>query len=212
MEQNFQTSFIPKKPMIEDRAVKSRSISILTIISIFIFLTIVIATGALYFYKGILTKNISKMESDLTLAKDRFEPAKITQLQILDKRLDASSEILSKHVAISPIFEELQAITMKTVSYTKFSYVVDDANTKIIVKMSGVALGYRSVALQSDIFAKNKYFIDPVFSNLLLDDKGNVVFDLEFSVDPVFLDYKKVFETTNQNPTSILKDNTNVLN
>ena len=69
MEQNFQTSFIPKKPMIEERAVASRPISLFTVISIFIFFTVIIATGGLYFYNVILTKNIAQMENDLNLAK-----------------------------------------------------------------------------------------------------------------------------------------------
>ena len=194
MEQNFQTSFIPKKPMIEERASASRPVGFLTIISIFIFFTVVITTGGLYFYKGVLAKNITKMENDLNLAKNRFEPSKIVQLQILDKRLKASNEILSKHISISPIFKALQAITMKTIGYTKFSYYVDDIDGRMVVKMSGVAVGYRSVALQSDLFAKNQNLIDPVFSNLSLDDKGNVLFDLEFSVDPNFVNYKKMLE------------------
>jgi len=207
MDQNFQTSFIPKKPMIEDRAVVSRPISLLTIFSIFIFFTVVIASGALYFYDGIVEKEIVKMENDLSLAKNRFEPSKIIQLQVLDKRLNASSEILSKHIAISPIFKALQAVTMKTIGYNKFSYDFDDSkNIKVKVKMSGTAVGYRSVALQSDLFTKNKYLIDPVFSNLLLDDKGNVLFDLEFSVDPNFVDYKKMLETTSEESPSILSE------
>ena len=199
MEQNFQTSFIPKKPMIEERVKVSRPVGLVTIISIFIFFTVVIASGGLYFYDGILKKNIVQMENDLNLAKNRFEPSKIIQLQVLDKRLNASEEILSKHVAISPIFEALQALTMKTVSYTSFSYSFDDTKKKgnIKVDMKGIAIGYKSVALQSDLFAKNKYLIDPVFSNLSLDDKGNVMFDLEFSVDPNFIDYKKIQEATN---------------
>ena len=212
MEQNFQTSFIPKKPMIEERTVASRPISFLTVVSVVIFFTVIIATGALYFYDRILVKNIIKMENDLNLAKNRFEPSKIIQLQVLDKRLRASSEILSKHIAISPIFEALQSITLKTVSYTKFSYDFDDSkNAKIKVKMNGIAVGYRSVAFQSDLFAKNKYLIDPVFSNLLLDDKGNVLFDLEFSVDPTFVDYKKMLETTNED-TGILQDSGETFN
>jgi len=212
MEQNFQTSFIPKKPMIEERTITSRPISFLTVVSVVIFFTVIIATGALYFYDKVLAKNITKMENDLNLAKNRFEPSKIIQLQVLDKRLRASSEILSKHIAISPIFEALQSITLKTVSYTKFSYDFDDSkNAKIKVKMNGIAIGYRSVAFQSDLFAKNKYLIDPVFSNLLLDDKGNVLFDLEFSVDPTFVDYKKMLETTNED-TGMLQDSEETFN
>jgi len=196
MEQDFQTSFIPKKPMIEERAVATRPVSFLTIISVFIFFTVALASGGLYFYKGIAAKNIVKMENDLNLAKNRFEHSKITQLQVLDKRLRASSLILSKHIAVSPIFEALQLITLKTVRYTKFSYDFGtDKDTRVMVKMSGQAIGYRSIALQSDLFAKNKYLVDPVFSNLLLDDKGNVLFDLEFSVDPTFIDYKQMLLT-----------------
>ncbi|MFA6524280.1 MAG: hypothetical protein WC264_02825 [Candidatus Paceibacterota bacterium] len=198
MEQNFQTSFIPKKPMIEERVTSARPVGLLTVVSIFIFFTVVIASGGLYFYKGVLEKNIVKMNSDLTLAKNRFEPAKITQLQVLDKRLSAADSILSKHIAVSPIFKALQDTTMKNVRYTKFSYEFStDKVSNVIVKMSGQAVGYRSIALQSDIFAKNKYFIDPVFSNLSLDDKGNVLFDLEFSVDPSFVDYKQTLLSEN---------------
>ena len=64
-------------------------------------------------------------------------------------------------------------------------------NPQIKVQMSGQAIGYRSIALQSDLFAKKKYFQEPVFSNLSLDEKGNVVFDLDFSVDPNFVEYNQ---------------------
>ena len=196
MEPNFQTSFIPKKPMVQERASATRSVGFLIVISIFILFTILLATVALYFYKGIITKNIMQMEKNLNLAKNRFEPSKITELQVLDKRLKASSEILSKHIAITPVFQALQSLTMKTVRYTKFNYDFGtEKNAKVIIKMSGLAIGYRSIALQSDLFAKNKNLIDPVFSNLALDDKGNVLFDLEFSVDPSFVDYKVMLLT-----------------
>lgn len=196
MEPNFQTSFIPKKPMVEERVVAARSVGLLTVISIFILFTVFLSTGGLYFYKQSLTKNIKQMENDLSLAKNRFEPSKITELQLLDRRLKASSEILSNHIAISPIFEALQSLTMKTVRYTKFSYDLgDDKDAKVSVKMSGIAVGYRSVALQADLFSTKeigKNLIDPVFSNLTLDNSGNVLFDLEFLVDPSFVDYKQV--------------------
>jgi hypothetical protein len=137
------------------------------------------------------------MGNDLELAKNRFEPAKIIQLQVLDKRLKASTEILSKHISISPIFKELQDFTIKNVSYTKFSYSFDDSkNAKVEVKMNGIAAGYVSIILQTDVITQSKYFIDPVFSNLSLDDKGNVLFDLDFSVDPNLIDYKKMLEST----------------
>lgn len=202
MEPNFQTSFIPKKPMVEKRATASRPTSLLTILSIFIFFAVVIASAGLYFYKGIMAKNIQSMSDQLNLAKNSFEPSKITQLQVLDKRLRAANTILTNHITVSPIFEALQSLTMKTVRYTKFSYSAGD-NNKIDVKMSGQAVGYRSIALQSDLFATNKDLIDPVFSNLSLDDKGNVIFDLDFSVDSSFVNYKQTLLTESNNAPSV---------
>jgi hypothetical protein len=199
MEQNFQTSFIPKKPMVRESATAPRSVNFFTIISLFILFTILLVTGGLYFYKGIMAKDVVAKKTNLTLAKNRFEPSKIQELQVLDKRLNAANEILSKHIAVTPIFQALQETTMKSVRFTKFSYSFgEDEKSRINVKMSGVTLGYSFLALQSDLFAKNKNFIDPVFSNLLLNENGNVAFDLNFSVNPSFVDYK-VQLLTNQN-------------
>jgi hypothetical protein len=199
MEQNFQTSFIPKKPILQEGPTNARPISIFFIVSLFILFTVIIITGGLYFYKGILEKKITGMENTLNLAKNRFEPSKIIELQIFDKRLRASDEILSKHVTIIPIFNALEQLTMKSVRFTKFSYSLgdteDNKDEKINIKMSGIAIGYRSIALQSDLFAKNKNLIDPIFSNLTLDNSGNVIFDLDFSVDPNFINYKQSLMT-----------------
>ncbi len=199
MEANFQTSFIPKKPIIEEREKVSRPIGFFTIIAIFIFVTMVLSLAGVYFYKQIMIGQIATMEKNLTLAKDRFEPTKITELQVLDKRLRASTEILSKHIAVTPIFEVLQGITMKSIRYTTFSYefVGTGKDAKVAIKLGGLATGYRAIALQSDLYAKNKYLIDPVFSNLSLDEKGNVLFALDFYVDPSFVGYKETLERNN---------------
>ena len=77
-----------------------------------------------------------------------------------------------------------------------------DPNAKVLVKINGTAVGYRSVALQSDFFTKNKNIIDPVFSNLVLDDKGNVQFNLDFSVDPTLIDYTQTIKTTSNEISS----------
>lgn len=196
MEQNFQTSFIPKKPLIKDSVDYARPVSIFFIFSLFIFFVVLVTTGGLYIYKGILEKQIADKKNTLNLAKNRFEPSKIIELQVFDKRLRSSSEILSKHITVVPIFNALEQLTMKSVRFTNFSYTLgENEKSTINIKMSGVAIGYRSVALQSDLFAKNKNLINPIFSNLTLDDKGNVGFDLEFSVDPNFVNYKQALMT-----------------
>ncbi len=196
MDQNFQTSFIPKRPIVKETDVSTKPVSFLFIISLFILFATILITGGLYFYKGIIKRDIVRMEETLNLAKNRFEPSKIAELQLLDKRLKASSEVLSKHITVAPIFKALEQLTMKTVRYTRFSYELGQENGSTInIKMSGVAIGYRSIALQSDLFTENKNLIDPIFSNLTLDNTGNVLFDLDFSVDPTFVNYKQTLLT-----------------
>jgi hypothetical protein len=196
MDQNFQTSFIPKKPIMEERIASSQPIGFFFVVSIFILFVVLLGTGGLYFYKTSVAKNITSMQNSLTLAQNAFEPSKITELQVLDKRLSSANEILSNHIATTPIFTELQKVTMQTVRFTKFSYDLGTStNANVDVKMSGIAVGYRSVALQSDLLGQDKNFIDPVFSNLTLDSSGNVLFDLEFSVAPSFVNYKQSLQT-----------------
>lgn len=197
MDQNFQTSFIPKKPIVEEKVVVERQASLFTVVAIFIFFSVLIGSGGLYFYKEFLKKQTLSLSGQLEIVKGRFESSKISEMQVLGKRLEAATDVLSKHVAISPIFQSLQDLTLKTIRYTKFTYTIDDApNALFRVKMSGAAVGYRSVALQADLFNKNKYITDPVFSNLSLDPKGNVLFDLEFTVSPVFINYEQLLKTT----------------
>ncbi len=200
MDQNFQTSFIPKKPIVKEQETVSRPVGALIVLPIILLLAVLVATGGLYFYKTTLIKTIAQKQEDLNKAKNRFEPGAITDLQILGKRLSAANNVLAKHITIIPVFTALQDLTLKTVRYTKFSYDLstEAAKPAIKVNLSGVAIGYRAVALQSDLFKKNKNIIDPVFSNLTLDNSGNVLFDLDFSVDSDFVNYKKDLLTQNQ--------------
>src|SRR3989344_4568290 len=122
MEQNFQTSFIPKRPVIPAEGETSRSIGLLLVLAIFIFLTMVVASGALFFYKKALSANLEDMKNNLTLAQNRFEPSRIADLQELDKRLRAGNTVLAGHIAPSPIFQALEELTMKTVRFTNFDY------------------------------------------------------------------------------------------
>jgi hypothetical protein len=67
--------------------------------------------------------------------------------------------------------------------------------TKVDIKMSGQATGYRAIALQSDLLTTDQVFVDPIFSNLTLDGSGNVLFDLNFSVKPSFVNYEQTLLT-----------------
>lgn len=196
MEQNFQTSFIPKKPIIKENTGSGGGpVSFFVIISILVFITMVVVSVGMVVYKKTLTTKIKSMENDLVLANKRFELQTISELKLLDRRLVSAKEILSKHIAISPLFKELQNVTLKNVRYNNFSYDISQTNTNtVLVRLTGEAVGYRSIALQAEVLAKNPNFINPVFSNLSLGQRGNVSFNLDFGVDRSFFDYKRTIQ------------------
>lgn len=185
MDNNFQTSFIPKKPLAEERAQVIHHSSILSFIATLIFFAALAAAAGLYFYKANLVKNITSESAQLDAARNAFEPSLITTLQTLNRRITDANLLLNNHIVVSPIFAALQVNTLKSVQFTKFSYVSPtDTTTPIEVKMSGVARDYSSIALQSDQLATNPNIHNSIFSNLVLDQKtGMVSFDLTFTID-----------------------------
>ncbi len=194
MDKDFQTSFIPKKPLAEDRVARSRPVSLFVFIATLIFFGSLVAAGGTYFYRLSLGKKIASMNADLVRARDAFEPGLIEDLQTLDRRINAGSEILKNHVSVTPIFTALEQITLKSVQFTRFDYSRDSSSdaSLVNVKMSGRARDYTSIALESNRFGTNKYFKDPIFSNLALDDRsGAVTFDLAFSVDSSFVSFEE---------------------
>lgn len=188
MEQNFQTSFIPKKPVVVERARPTARSGIFLVFSVLVFLAVAVAYGGVYFYQNSLTQSIASKQKALELAKNRFEPGRISELDTLDRRISAAKSILSRHVAVSPIFAILENTTLPGIRYTSFTYELSDAG-KVTVKLSGESSGYRGIALQSDLLTEDKDVLDPVFSNLSLDNRGNVLFDLTFSVRAELVNY-----------------------
>lgn len=210
MEQTFQTSFIPKKPIVESDVPKktSRPIGIFSILSIFLFFATLVAGGGLYFYQQTLTQKIADIDSSQKKADERFETSKKNELKLFDRRLQVASTVLNRHIAVSPIFEALSKITMKSVRFTKFSYELgSEKDPRIKVKLTGTTKLYVDVALQADLFTQEKNFIDPVFSNMVPNEKGDILFDLEFFVDPSFVDYKEVIKSGGGDSSDIFPTN-----
>ena len=137
MDNNFQTSFIPKKALSEERIVAPQRTSLFSFIATLIFFGALASAAGTYFYKANLEKSIAVSKASLEAAKNSLEPTRIKELKILDKRLISANTLLSNHVAVTPIFKALQESTLKTIQYTKFSYKTpDNPNGNVLVQMS----------------------------------------------------------------------------
>ena len=190
MENSFQTSFIPKKPIIPNMATSSsgNTINISMVVSVFILVVMLLAFGGLYVYKNFyLLKNEEALSANLFKIRDSFDKDTITELETFDKRTNIAKQILNQHVVLSPLFEKVNDLTLSSIQYTKFEQKI--TNNLFVVRMSGIARDYKSIALQADVFNtdKKQLFKNVIFSNLTKNKNNYVTFDVEFSVDPSLL-------------------------
>lgn len=193
MENSFQTSFIPKKPITTTTGsgYSRPPTSIFTVLSFLLLVMVGLASGGLFLYKNYLIKQESILSSSLERVKETFEKNTLDELELYDKRVSAAKSVLDKHIIFSPMFALLGTITIPSVQYTNFA---QDSNSQgFSVKLSGTSSDYKSIALQADAFnsAKGRLFKNVVFSNINKTKNNNVTFDIEFLVDPTLLSYEK---------------------
>lgn len=208
MENSFQTSFIPKKPINFGTPNKEPK-SFFSLISIFILIVVVLTAGSLFVYKNYLLQQKKEFSDSLASASESFEKDTIEELDSFNKHTEAARQILDNHIVLSPVFSLLEKITIPSVQYTKFNQEINKEGS--IIKIEGIARDYRSIALQSDAFntTLGSSFKNVVFSNLMKDKNNSIVFSLEFSVDPNLLSYQKnssiisgeVLQNSNNNST-----------
>lgn len=197
MDQQFQTSFIPKKPVMESRATVSKaSVSFFMIFATIVLVVAAVMLGGAYIYKIGQAKTRDSIQKYIVEKTNQIKAEEPTLREItrIDKRLSAADAVVANHVLVSPIFNRLQQLTLKSIQFTKFEFSNGkDTSSTTEVKMSGRANSYAAIANESDILTgangTDTYFLNPIFSNLSLDDKARVAFDLTFRVDPDLVSY-----------------------
>ncbi len=189
MENTFQTSFIPKKPITPTKKKSSKPRNLFLVIATILLILSVIAGGGLFLYKEKLSQDRRTKSNSLATIRNNFEEEAIKELRDYSNRMKTAKTILDNHIVLSPLFGLLSEITIPQVQYNSFKHSVSEKGYS--VKLDGLALDYRSIALQADMFndPRGKYFKSVLFSNLNKDLTGKVKFNLEFEVEPSLLSY-----------------------
>ncbi|PIP86981.1 hypothetical protein COW81_02615 [Candidatus Campbellbacteria bacterium CG22_combo_CG10-13_8_21_14_all_36_13] len=194
MPGDFQpSSFIPKKTLINTSSGSApKQINIFMLIAGIIFVISLVGAGAAFMYERISQSELTRLQASLDRVKESFEPRTISTLSRTDLRLDVASKLLEEHVTVSPFFDLLSTMTLKTVKFNNFDFSRGVDGTLSVV-MDGTAESYRSIALQSETFGDNEHIQGPVFSDFILDDSGNVTFKVGFTISKDFLAYSNSF-------------------
>ncbi len=220
MEPTIPTSFIPKKPVDTGTVTSvhhSRSVGLLSLLTFVIVVGTGLAFGAVYLYEKQLTAQKSKLSQSISDARDGIGTEFVADMKRLDARIAGVKDLIKNHIVVTPIFEALQATTLRSVQYKDFGYSIKtDPATKVstvVADLSGTAKNYATIALQSDAFATNSLIKNPVFSNLTVDDKTRTInFKLTFSVNMSDLSYQSFIDSRSKviQPTEELPENNQV--
>ncbi len=199
MEVKMQTSFIPKKPIVESRSSGS-GMSLFLLLSIIFFIVILALAGGIWLWRASLIKQIEKDKQDLVAAKESYEEDTINPLIRLDDRIKVSQDLLAKHLAISPVFEMLEKNVLRNIRLKtmKFSYAGSD---KIKIDLTGTASSYDALSKQSDAFGSEslrKFILGPVISDFNPTTDGSIAFNFTASIDPKLVSYENITSSIDQ--------------
>ncbi len=207
METKFQTSFIPKRPLVPEQSVRMHgSNSIFMIIGMLIFIVSLGGAGFTFVAEKYLINAQEQLKIDLKDREKKFDSALIEKLKKANTKIDIAKEILSNHIATSEIFDIIAGLTIEGVYFQSLdiskegdSGVSGGGNTGIYkIGMKGLANSFSSVAFQSDVLGKsekygtNKVIKNPILSNLAVDDGGNVSFDFSAEISQSDINYEKI--------------------
>lgn len=181
-------SFIPKKNDIVDKKT-AKPVDFTFVIALLIFIIAIIFSLSEVLYKKYLEKNINNSSIILERERSNFDSGSVNVFSRLSKRLSSSEELLENHIDLLGLFEELQKNTLVNIRFESLEIKLTDKGADIF--MEGLARNYAAIVLQSDRFGENPFIINPIFSNLDVNDIGDITFSFEASLDKDLISYKK---------------------
>lgn len=199
MEPKFQSSFIPKGPVssasmaTQNYAVRKPK-SILGFLAMLIFVFSLLGAAAVLGYKFYLSYSIKTLAAEVEAGKAAIEEETVQEIMRLNNRMLSAETLIDKHLIITPFLDFLEKSTLRTVRFREFSYIAE--NSALRLNMKGEARSYSSLAQQAELFKKSKDIKNPTFSDISLDDKGNVTFTVSLELDRNFLSYGREVERT----------------
>jgi hypothetical protein len=188
-----KTSFIPQKSLTPNGVRKRKSLGLFFIIAVLLFVISIAGAVGVIGYKKIIEKSIDGKAVSLQRAKEAFDPGLIEDLTRLDSRIELTQGILDSHLAITPLLNLVEELTLKKVRLEQFEFIVRESGTMTLT-MAGQAVDYATVVSQSDLLGQNRFLKDQIFSNINLDSSGNVSFSINATVDKGIVSFRNNVE------------------
>lgn len=199
MDNQIKTSFIPRAPISTSPTTdssgsfvsrKSVGRTLFSLVAIMIFLVSIVAYAGTFLWQKQLESNITRQQEEMRRSLEGFDERFVKEATRLDTRIQEASKILVNHVSPSTLYALLSQHTLRTVSFSSFSFSDFKAEGLKVVG-EGEASRYESIVLQSDEFGRSGYMRNVLFTNLRQNTTNDrVQFSFEAQIDPRLILYK----------------------
>ncbi len=203
METKFQTSFIPKKPILAQTSVahSGPGINLFTMFSVLVFILSLAGAGFVLVYQNYLNKTQAEYQQTLQANENQFNPTLIATLQRASDKINTANTLLSDHLAVSKVLNIIAALTAQNVTFSSLSYTAPATpGSPALISMRGTANSFSDIAFQSDVFGSaidygtNVKIVTPILSNLGLAQNGGVTFTFTAGINPSDILYNKFIQ------------------
>ncbi|MFA6094358.1 MAG: PilN domain-containing protein [Candidatus Paceibacterota bacterium] len=184
MEPQFQTSFIPKKPLEASMPGKpihqAHPSGILSIIITVLFVLSLLSAGGVFAYGKFITNDLANKEAVLSEAIKSIENDANMYIK-LNEKISTVKNLLSGRHFLSRVFFTLESKLFRDVWFADFKY--SESEKASIVTINGKARSFAAIAAQSDEFAKTGFLKNFSFYNFSLGDNGLVNFTFKSEIN-----------------------------
>lgn len=192
VETRFQTSFIPKKPVVAGVAYRSegQGIGLLSLIALILVIIAGLASLGIFLYGQFLSSNIEKIGEELAQVKESLDQSALNTFQSLGAKTASAEGLLKNHTAFSLVTGFLESVALKNVRFKDLSF---DARpgTSATITLRGEAQSYAALASQVNALKVFDQIGEIAVSDITLDEKGNVTFSLKLKVSPDLFAYSR---------------------
>jgi hypothetical protein len=164
-----------------------------------LILSLLLAIG-MFTYDYYLNARRLSLATKIEEAGAAINTGTVADLVQLRDRLVTGKQLLDNHIAISPLFNLLEKLTLNPVRLSTMQITIID-DQKAALSLKGTALSLNALAVESQTFGREEGIEDAIFSGLVLGKAGAVEFSVTAKVEPTLLRYE-VSSTENETPTA----------
>jgi hypothetical protein len=164
-----RSSFIPRQVTgITPQSIRRKRVfSIFGFLSVVLLLASLLASGALFAYERYISGQLDSEKAALAAEYAKFDESDIASVRSFDSRLQVVKTLLDSHLAVSKIFDALEANTKESVQYSAFSYQRRPSGNATL-SITGVTDDFSKISLQWAAYLKNTMLANAILTKIAL--------------------------------------------